>query len=260
MGTNKLTVGIPFHNVDDYVIRSAHAVASNCREVGAEFQLLLADDYSSPDCKVVQGVEDIPEAKVIKVVSPYGTNPNLGLAVNMMLDQVRPDDDFYWNVESDVYPELGCLRELIKVLEQRDDISAVRGSHVLHFKNGIFLHPNELKPQRWGHLTCFLVRGKHARDKRIRIEEDKFRLWFADLDYGCVLTYYSRLYSVATENALFKHLRGSTIHSISDREWLIKVRDGVLTGDEANSYSHNKWKKVLFNDGLVWCKGGWELL
>lgn len=221
----KLTVGMPFNNKPECVIKSARHILNNCLSIGADAQLLLINDYSTPET-IHQIKYAMPSVKIVDIYSEHGTNPNLGRAVNIALNMVRPDDDYYWNVESDVYPQPGCLEALIDGLTKNTDICAVRAEG-----GGTPAIPEK---RRWWHMTCLLVRGEHARDPRIRIDET-FRLWYADQDYGCTMNNVTGQLSLTITDAHMIHDGGASVNQAPAGHF-----PGCMSHSEAWAYAHRK--------------------
>jgi hypothetical protein len=120
-------------------------------------------------------------------------NPNLALAVNMAMDRMRPQDLFYWNVETDVCPSPECLERLIFGMHQHQAgmttpaFVNMERTQMMHFCPGIApfdwqgTKPGTFGNQQthWSHLGCNLIRREVVVDRRVRIPHE-FRLWCAD--------------------------------------------------------------------------------
>ena len=229
----KITIGIPFHNAETCVCRCIDAVARCC--VGFDYQIVLANDFSNDAAlaTVAQHIAALPQARIVHLKDRVGTsNPNLGAAVNLMLDLVRPEDDFYWNVESDVYPEPSALSAAIDAFTP--DVSAVRGIAVE--EDGSETLNQSYGRHRWWHLCCMLIRGEDARNKAIRIEEAPFRLWYADMDFGCCLTAVTGKQAVFARGMRYRHLYGQSTGQMPGGQW-----PGAPTYNEAQALAAQKW-------------------
>lgn len=214
----KLTVGIPMHNAGDCVIEALSSVFSfpSTRNGGEiQFWALVIDDFSSPDevQKVRDWIAQSPWSKQISFVSladqfpDLTSNPNLGLILNACLDQVALDTDYYLNLESDVQLQPSTLYTMLSYMEDMQDIPmtfplyfAPDGRIDFVYYGAGMLEPNAdlgrfnnfCRP-KWCNLGCLLIRGDVARDRRCRVEHEKFNLWCVDQDYTCqVAQHYGR--------------------------------------------------------------------
>ncbi len=206
-------VGIPVHNHFDAVDKCIAAVNDACYYAGVDYMICLVDDNS--DSETLAGLIALNNqyfAHMMLLHTRLRTDqpsPNLGLAVNMALEAYQHSNaDYYWNVETDVFPTWECLEKLIDTLDRHPEVGMAcplfvdpEKTHVRHCFPGAegqalagqpLDNPDAMKALlteryvTWQHMGCNLVPGEIAKDPRCRVDES-FRLWCCDFDWAwCV--------------------------------------------------------------------------
>ncbi len=198
-------VSIPVHNNLESVKQCIETVVESCVFAEVDYTLVVVDDHS--DAETIGGLISLNNQYAANMILLHtklksdNPAPNLSMAVNMALDAFQHSTcDYFWNVESDVYPEPSCLIELITALERHPDAGMVCPLFIDPAKKQIrHAYPGsegqalagqliEKAPQRnlqvtWQHLGCNLVPGEIAKDPRCRLDES-FKLWCCDFDWA----------------------------------------------------------------------------
>lgn len=246
----KITAIMPVHNAALHAVTAAYQIIDNLFCVEAEWQLILIDDNSETvDKEILCELESVePGIHLYHTEDFISTpSPNLGWNINLGMDQVTPEDDYLLIVESDVYLEPFCLRNLIQAGKEvaiPQFFSRCKRLSTHSYPGCPANVPIDELPQtiltqqtvKWGHLGCMLLKGDIARDTTIRIEADKFRLWYADFDlcgqikaHGHEITY--------VPSAHVRHRGNVSSHSGPQGP----IWPGVMSPDEARGYVYRKW-------------------
>ena len=246
-----ITVAMPVHNAALSAVTAAYQILDNIFCCEAAWQLLVIDDHSNAEERaILEHLGRMPGVRLAHTQDFIDTpNPNLGWNVNWAMDQVTPEDDYFLHVESDVYLEPFCLRELVRGIGD----AAMATPHYFSVCKRLATHsypdcipnvPIELIPKdapvqtiKWGHLGCMLIRGDVARDRAIRIDADTFRLWYADFDLcGSIVSKGHHI--VYVPSAHVRHRGNVSSHAApgGGAAW-----PGVLTQDEARVCVQDKW-------------------
>lgn len=246
-----ITVAIPVHNAALSTVVAAYQVLDNVFCCDAKWQLLVIDDNSTEEERaILNRLGCMPGIRLVHTQDFIDTpNPNLGWNVNWALDQVTPEDDYFLHVESDVYLEPFCLRELVRnigdagmAVPQYFSVCKRLSSHSYPGcpeNVPIDLIPKNAQPQKvkWGHLGCMLIRGDVARDRSIRIDADTFRLWYADFDLcGNVASKGHSIVYVPTAHV--RHRANVSSHAAPGGG---PIWPGVMTQDQARLSVNRKW-------------------
>jgi len=243
---SKVFVNIPVHNHLKSAEECIAAVVDSCVYADLDFTMVVVDDNS--DAETVKGLielNNIYAAHMVLLHTKLKTNnpsPNLGLAVNMGLDAFQYSGcDYFWNVESDVYPEPSCLVELIAGLKDSPDAGMVcplfidpekkRIRHAYPGPDGqalagqfIEAAPTHNLQVNWQHMGCNLVPAEIAKDPQCRVDES-FKLWCCDFDWAwCVEdVFHKKLYYVGKAQAV--HIGGMSSSSVDhDNEHQENIR------------------------------------
>jgi len=239
-------VSIPVHNHLDSVEECIASVVDSCVHADLDFTMVVVDDHSDADTlKGLLELNNIYAANMVLMHTKLNSDslpPNLGLAVNMALDAFQHSNcDYFWNVESDVYPEPSCLTELIASLKRNPDAGMVCPLFIDPAKKQIrHAYPGadgqalagqliEAAPLldlqvTWQHMGCNLVPGEIAKDPKCRVDES-FKLWCCDFDWAwCVEdVFHKKLLYVGQAHAVHVGNLSSATADHSN-EWLENMR------------------------------------
>ena len=249
-------VNIPVHNNLKSVEECIAAVVDACEYAERDYTISVVDDHS--DSETLSGLIELNNIYFAHMVLMHtklrtkSPSPNLGLAVNMGLEAFQYSGcDWFWNVETDVYPQRTCLAELIYALEQQPEVGMAcplfidpekkKTRHVFPGPEGIALagQPIEVAPQDtryvpWHHAGANIVPGEIAKDPRCRVDES-FKLWCCDFDWAwCVEDIFEKkLLYVGKAQAVHVGCMSSS-----------KVdRDSFESETEANRRVREKWHR-----------------
>jgi glycosyltransferase involved in cell wall biosynthesis len=243
----KITVAMPVHNAALSAVVAAYSILDNLFCCNAEWQLIIIDDNSDFESRrILETLAKEPGVRLFHTQNFIDKpSPNLGWNVNFALDKTTPEDDFFFHAESDIYLEPFCLRELINNIGDY----AVATPQYFSVCKRLSTHsypgctPNipieqecsQSQTVAWAHLGCMLIKGDVARDKTIRIESDKFKLWYADFDYcGALKSKGYEIFYVPTAHA--RHRGNVSSHMAPGGVW-----PDALTPEEARAYVNSKW-------------------
>jgi glycosyltransferase involved in cell wall biosynthesis len=197
----KLSVGIPVHNAIECALRAIDCVLNACKANCWDYELHVIDDNSSPEnnTRLRERLCLVDQHGFVTTQSLTSTPaPNLAFNVNWLLDNVAEDADYYLNLETDVFVSAETLELLRLRLEENPDVCmtfpkqlTLNGERAdFHFcQRGYPLvgaMDDDLLTDRyfkWTHMGCTMVRGDHARNREIRVDE-RFKLFCADQDYS----------------------------------------------------------------------------
>lgn len=198
----KLSIGMPVHNAMECTLRAIDRVLEACRANGWVYELHVIDDNSDPESNtrlrerlcLVDGYYTLDTTQSL---TPNPA-PNLAFNVNWLLDQVADDADYYLNLETDVFVNAGALHTLMTKLRDNVEVCMTFPKQItldrqradFYFCQRGYLPvgslPEDLSNDRyfsWTHMGCTLVRGEHARNREIRVDE-RFKLFCSDQDYS----------------------------------------------------------------------------
>lgn len=246
-----ILVGIPFHNSSEYAVKAARSALAQTVPV----DIVFCDDCSSIAHRLA--VEEFCEAYKCRIVSTQDrvrrVNPNLGVGVNYLLDLVGDRHSHYLNLESDVeFYDHNALDALVRCLDETPSACAAHALYINAERTNVFYGgesmdlrhpplddiPEDMRRRRfvvWSHLSCLLVRGDVARDKRIRVDQDTFRLWYVDFDYCGSLEYHTGKRVMFEPDAWAVHYAHK---SSGHRDW-----PGIDTFEQARQKVQAKWGK-----------------
>ncbi len=195
-----ISIGMPVHNAVDHTLRAIDRVIWACQANCYLFDLNVIDDNSTREVnqRLLERLRLERSAKLMTTQAlTENPAPNLGFNVNRLLDEVKPEADYYLNLETDVFINPGTLKRLIERMEQNDGLCATFPKQLtadqqqfdFHFCQGGYPALDKL-PEKWEqdcffpwtHFGCLLVRGSDARNKDIRVDE-RFKLFCSDQDY-----------------------------------------------------------------------------
>lgn len=249
----RITVGIPIHNEIETLRLCLQALEDALSFAGLEAHIVVVSDYSSveTDFALCAIAKRTPGLTVLYTASrTEQTNPNLGLAVNMALEQVGVDDLFYLNLESDVLLRQDTILRLVEAIDKADAAAVIPvmlrhdGKFDLNFWNLGYVDalPEHLCRQRactWTNMGCLLMRAGLA--TKIRIDE-RFRLWCADGDFTC------QIRSVAGPVLFCPDIEAAHLGSVTTKQGS-GLYDGMIKS--AVHLFDAKWKDQL-NEGNIW--------
>lgn len=243
----KITVGMPIHNALHVIKKSIPALIHCLNYHGINFQLIIIDDNSDSETKEYLRSLNGDNVKVFHTEDFISeANPNLSWNVNFLLDQVREDDDYYLNLESDVIVNEDTVPLLIGGLQG--------------FKNAIAAHPilaTEKKDINYPvspfdpsvthtyiymreppTFSCLLIRGEIARDRELRADIN-IKLWYADVDFNRHLIFKTDRPMLLVHQSHALHYQNSSSMGI------FYQFPNVPTLEETRAYLKNKWKLLI---------------
>lgn len=199
----KLSIGIPVHDAIDCTLRAIDCVLGACQDCGWAYELHVVDDNSTPENHTrLEERLSLVECTLVTTQSLIpNPAPNLAFNVNWLLDHVSEDADYYLNLETDVFVNSEALGILMTRLQECADVCMVfpmqltpdRRRADFHFCRRGYPTVEALSPDllaemyfKWTHMGCTMIRGEHARDRAIRVDE-RFKLFCCDEDYSLCL-------------------------------------------------------------------------
>jgi hypothetical protein len=246
----KLTIGMPIVNAIDCCERSINCIITSMKINNYDFNFNIIDDNSNEETK--DRLSEICKTHDINLyhTEDYITsvNPNLAWNVNFLLNKVNPEDDYYLNLESDVYVEQDTIPKLIQGIKGRENkICAVHpmlyheGINAINWAGGGFMppiQPDFLKSQyvQLTPFSCLLVLGEYARNPQIRVDE-RLRLWYCDYDFSMQI-------QKITGKKIWYTCLSKAIHLCNGSSKGIANWEGVLTYNEAGILFAQKWGVV----------------
>lgn len=118
----KITIGIPVHNATHIVKTCIERAYSACKYNDYDFQIIIIDDNSNQPTKEMLSELENNYVKIYHTEDYVDTpNPNLGWNMDFLFRQIRNDDDYYLNLESDVILLHDTIPNLISALECHSD-------------------------------------------------------------------------------------------------------------------------------------------
>lgn len=198
-----IDIGIPVHGNPELVLNSLHNAKIACDSIHAAPRFIIANDFSDPAdiAQIQKGAKSKKYNLHIIDLHNYtpGPNPNLALAVGLLLDSVAPNADLYLNMESDVLLHPATLLRLLIGMEETGcswafPMQLTPGGDGDFVFWGVGTIPyGEIPPilektgrPKWCNLGCLLMRGDMARDQSIR-PDPVFKLFCVDTDYTAAL-------------------------------------------------------------------------
>jgi GT2 family glycosyltransferase len=194
-----IDVGIPMHGAAASVERALTFASRALDNIDAHYRFTIANDFSPP----VEIDRIIAFASTLKAPVRFihladhvpGPNPNLAVAVSLLLDNVGTDADYYLNLESDVMLQPYTLGALMHGMAEHDlpwafpmQLSPDGKSDFVFWAAGL-IPQNKLPPilarpgrPKWCNLGCLLMEGWMARDRDVR-PDPILKLWAVDTDY-----------------------------------------------------------------------------
>lgn len=199
--TVKLSIGIPVHNAVECALRAIDRVLEACRANSWAYELHVIDDNSDPSnyVRLRERLQLVDSYTLVTTQSLTSTPaPNLAFNVNWLLDNVAEDADYYLNLETDVFVNANALNVLMTRLRENPDICMTFPKQITSDRQRVDFYfcqrgylpvgslPEDLASDRyfpWTHMGCTMVRGEHARNREIRVDE-RFKLFCSDQDYS----------------------------------------------------------------------------